>query len=282
MIRYSTIFSCMAMLLGIGGTAVAEQPESSSALRLYVFECGRVRFDSMEGFSIEDDETDVRELIVPCYIIEHEKGRMLWDGGLPSATAETKGWQGEGMQLRLDRTLAEQMAEINLNMSSFDLIAFSHMHFDHVGVANEVEGATLLIQKTEYEAAFADKVNIPAVKPAIYSKLKDAKRVLLEGDYDVFGDGKVRIISAPGHTPGHQVLFLDLANTGPIVLSGDLYHLAISRRERRVPTFNTDAQATLKSMDRVEAFLKETGAHLWIEHELAWFEQLEKSPSSYD
>ena len=78
------------------------------------------------------------------------------------------------------------------------------------------------------------------------------------------------------------MLFIDLANTGPVVLSGDLYHFAISRAEKRVPQFNTDRDATLESMDRVEALLVQTGAELWIEHELARFEQLKKSPSNYD
>lgn len=118
--------------------------------------------------------------------------------------------------------------------------------------------------------------------PSLYGKLKGAKKVLLAGDHNVFGDGRVRILSAPGHTPGHQVLFIDLANTGPIVLSGDLYHFAMSRRERRVPSFNVDRDMTLASMDRVEALIEESGATMWIEHELALFERLNRSPLYYD
>ena len=156
------------------------------------------------------------------------------------------------------------------------------MHFDHVGVANEVQGSQLIIQRAEYDAAFADPVTLPGADPSLYSNLKDAETLFIAGDHDVFGDGRVRIISAPGHTPGHQVLFIDLVNTGPIVLSGDLYHFALSRTDRRVPTFNVDADATLASMDRVEAFLEEESATLWIEHELALFEQLKKSPGYYD
>jgi N-acyl homoserine lactone hydrolase len=78
------------------------------------------------------------------------------------------------------------------------------------------------------------------------------------------------------------VLFVDLANTGPVVLSGDLYHLAISREDRRVPEFNFDREMSLSSMDRVEALVKETGASFWIEHELAFFEQLNKAPAYYE
>lgn len=269
-------------LLVPGACQFGDTEESRSSLKLHVFDCGVIRFETVENFSISNDETEVRDLSVPCYVIEHERGRLLWDGGLPSATADTEGWHGEGMLLRLDNTFAEQLAGIDLNMGSFDYMAFSHMHFDHVGVANEIQGATLIIQKAEYDAAFADPVTLPGADPLLYSNLKDAERVLIEGDHDVFGDGRVRIISAPGHTPGHQVLYIDLANTGPIVLSGDLYHFALSREQRRVPQFNVDADQTLESMDRVEAFLKETGSKLWIEHELAWFEKLNKSPMFYD
>jgi N-acyl homoserine lactone hydrolase len=274
----------LGLFLLVGGCGGGEVPvqDSPTDLKLYVFDCGMLRFENIESFSIVNDETEVRDLAVPCYMIEHEKGRLLWDGGLPSATAAADGWQGDGMLLRLDRTFAEQLTDIELDMSSFDYMAFSHMHFDHVGVANEVQGAQLIIQKAEYDAAFADPVTLPGADPSLYSNLKDAETLFIAGDHDVFGDGRVRIISAPGHTPGHQVLYIDLANTGPIVLSGDLYHFALSRTDRRVPSFNVDADATLASMDRVEAFLEEEGATLWIEHELALFETLKKSPENYD
>ena len=282
MIRKLGILVSALLAIGSCGEEGVSGEDPLANLRLYVFDCGMIRLESVEDFSVANDETDVRDLSVPCYVIEHEKGRLLWDGGLPSATADTDGWQGEGMLLRLDQTFADQLADIDLNMSSFDLMTFSHMHFDHVGVANEVQEARLIIQKAEYDAAFADPVTLPGADPSLYNKLKDAETLFINGDHDVFGDGRVRIISAPGHTPGHQVLFVDLTNTGPIVLSGDLYHFALSRAERRVPSFNVDTDATLASMDRVEAFLVEEGATLWIEHELALFKTLNKSPEYYD
>lgn len=276
------ILLAAAVLLAACSGGDVPDADQSATLKLYEFDCGRLSFDSVEAFSISNDETDVRELIVPCYLIEHQNGRLLWNGGLPSAVAETEGWQGEAIRMRLDRTLTEQLADMGLDLGSFDFMAFSHMHFDHVGVANEITGATLLIQKAEYDAAFAEPVSIPAFDPTFYENLRNAERVMLDGDYDVFGDGKVRIISAPGHTPGHQALFVDLANTGPVVLSGDLYHFAFSRANRRVPEFNVDPGQTLAAMDRVEALVAETGAQLWIEHELARFEKLKKAPSYHD
>ena len=261
--------------------APAEVAAPEATLKLYIFECGRIFVDDVERFGIENDETDVRELVVPCYVVEHPDGRMLWDGGLPSAYNNV---YTRPDNVRLDRTLARQLTDLDLgfNLMTLDYVAFSHLHYDHVGVANEVEGATWLVQRPEYNAMFVEPETVPTARPELYENLRDAETVILDGDHDVFGDGRVRLISAPGHTPGHQVLFLDLAQTGPLVLSGDLYHFRISREQRRVPTFNYDAEMTLASMDRVEAFVDETGATFWIEHDLALFRELAKAPNFYE
>lgn len=267
----------IVLLLGVFSASVYADKAS---LKLYVFDCGSIRMPSVEAFSVKDTETDVRELVVPCYIVEHEKGLLLWDGGLPSGLAENKGYDENGS--RLDKTFAEQIKALNLDMHSFDYVAFSHFHYDHIGVANEVKDAVLLIQKEEYEAAFTNEEIFEHFQPPLYAGLRELELKVLKGDYDVFGDGSVEIISAPGHTPGHQVLYLDLPNYGPLVLSGDLYHFRISRSERRVPTFNYDAQASLKSMDKVEALLKKRNAKFWIEHERELFDTLKKAPAFYN
>jgi glyoxylase-like metal-dependent hydrolase (beta-lactamase superfamily II) len=272
------------LLLAFAATVACNRSDPPrDDLRLYVFDCGRIQLDSVRMFGLADEDTDVRELSVPCYVIEHPDGRLLWDGGLPSSLASTPGWQRDGVggAIRLDRPLAEQLAALNLGMDAFDYVAFSHMHFDHVGVANELRGGTLLIQRAEHDAAFAAGATAPGFDPKLYEGLRAARIQLLDGDHDVFGDGRVRIIAAPGHTPGHQVLLVRLAETGPVLLSGDLYHFAASRELRRVPPFNADGDQTIASMQRVEDLLKETGGALWIEHELAHFERLKKAPEHY-
>ena len=287
MLPNAVLLVSMLGTAGCGGgepapAPVTEEPAAAEAsLKLYVFECGRLRFDTVERFSIADDETDVRELIVPCYIVDHPAGTLLWDGGLPSAVAEAEGWNDNQ---RLDRTLAEQLAEYDLgvDLGSFDYVAFSHIHFDHVGVASEVTGGTWLVQQGDFDAAFPEGVAAPEGEPGLLDNMLNVERTILNGDHDVFGDGRVRILSAPGHTPGHQALFLDLADTGPLVLSGDLYHFRLSRTERRVPTFNFDAEMTLESMERVETFVAEQNAMFWIEHDLALFETLRTAPAFYE
>ncbi len=288
----TTLTGCGEPLTGqdeVAKKAVSAQaintPELSDELRLYVFDCGQIRLSSVAPFGLSDSETSVRELIVPCYVIEHPQGTLLWDGGLPSATAATPGWSPEvqGSSARLDKTLAQQLSSMKFDLNSFDYVAFSHVHFDHVGVANEVKNATWLVQEADYDAVFLPESEPPGpgVQPDLLREIKNSKTRKLNGDHDVFGDGRVRLISAPGHTPGHQVLFLDLKEYGPLVLSGDLYHFRFNRAQRRVPLFNVNRAQTLTSMDKVESLLKEEGAQFWIEHDLALFKTLKTAPDFY-
>jgi N-acyl homoserine lactone hydrolase len=120
-------------------------------------------------------------------------------------------------------------------------------------------------------------------QPSTYSALRNSKTVILEKDeYDVFGDGTVVIKSAPGHTPGHQILSLKLAKTGNVVVSGDLYHYPEERRMDRVPTFEFNAEQTRRTRASIESYLKRIGAQLWIQHDFNGNAKLRKSPSFYE
>jgi len=138
------------------------------------------------------------------------------------------------------------------------------------------------VQQPERDAMFAEKP--PNITQAtLYAALKNSKTEILKGqDYDVFGDGTVVIKAAYGHTPGHQVLYLKLAKTGPVLLAGDLYHYQEERATHKVPTFEFNKEQSLASREVIEAFLKKTRAQLWIEHDLANFNKLKKAPAYYE
>jgi len=87
---------------------------------------------------------------------------------------------------------------------------------------------------------------------------------------------------APGHTAGHQMLFLRLAKTGPVLLAGDLYHYSEERTLDRVSTFDTDRNQTRATRKRVEEFLKSTNAQMWIQHDIALHQKLKKAPEYFD
>ena len=80
---------------------------------------------------------------------------------------------------------------------------------------------------------------------------------------------------------GHQSLFLELAKTGAIVLTGDLYHYAAERTFNTLPAADNREQ-TLRSRASIDELLKITGAQLWIQHDLLTNATLRKSPQYYE
>ncbi len=177
--------------------------------------------------------------------------------------------------------MLSQLAEAGYRPEDINYLALSHYHWDHVANANAFANATWLVRKIERDMMFAEMP--PVTMPTWYAQLKEAKTVEIEGEtYDVFGDGTVVLMNAPGHTPGHQTLYLKLAQTGDVVLSGDLYHFKEARDLKRVPTFDFDPTLTPVSREKAEAFLATSGAKLWIQHDSALIASLKKAPEYYE
>ena len=137
--------------------------------------------------------------------------------------------------------------------------------------------STWIMSRAEIEWATG-----PAGKFAIdapsFSAYESAKKKLIDGDLDVFGDGIVQILRTPGHTPGHQVLLLRL-KSGSVLLSGDLYHLRRDVKERLIPIWNTNRADTLASFDRVERLVKNLHARLVVQHDPGDFQSLPHFPA---
>jgi N-acyl homoserine lactone hydrolase len=113
--------------------------------------------------------------------------------------------------------------------------------------------------------------------------LANCKTILLNSeDYDVFGDGTVVIKSTPGHTPGHQSVFLKPANTGNVLLSGDLDHHPEEITHKKVPSFDTDREQTAKSRAMIEEFVRQNHAQLWIQHDYTAGINRKMAPEFYD
>jgi N-acyl homoserine lactone hydrolase len=97
----------------------------------------------------------------------------------------------------------------------------------------------------------------------------------------VFGDGTVVLKSTPGHTPGHQCLYVKLPKTGGVVLSGDLYHYPEERTLGRMPE-REKTTATAASRAALEAFMAAVGAQLWIEHDITAYAKQKHAPEYYE
>jgi len=265
--------------------AMAQQRKAQppTSVRLYVFDCGKLDIPDVTPYQLKREDIATNVMSVPCFLVAHPKGTLMWDVGAVPDSAFTPAGSGTlRVYATSTKTLRSQMAEIGYAPADVTYLAFSHFHWDHVGNANMFAGATWLVRKLEREIMFAEPPS-PRTEPANYSALKNSKTVIVtDSDYDVFGDGTVVIKSAPGHSPDHQVLFVKLAKTGPVVLSGDLYHYPEERKLKLIPATEFNAQQTIASRAAVEAFLQKSGAQLWIQHDFTATAKLKKTPEFYD
>jgi glyoxylase-like metal-dependent hydrolase (beta-lactamase superfamily II) len=199
-----------------------------------------------------------------------------------SIAAKPEGVTAAGglLTLWVRKPLASQLEALGVSPTAVTDIAFSHFHADHAGNANLFTSARLYIQEPEHDAAFGADPAKFGFNPALYGKLKDNPAVKLNGDYDVFGDGSVVIVSTPGHTPGHQCLLVRLPNRGPVVLSGDMVHFEDNWIHRRIPSRNFNKEQTAQSMEKVAALLAKENAELWINHDKAQSATIPKAPAA--
>jgi len=272
--------------------SVPQSERLPQSLRVYVLDCGILHNSDAARYRFKKEELATTEMSVACFLIAHAKGTLVWDTGAvpddtwtPTGTPTTQHIvlpDSQQRDITVVKTLKGQLGELGYSSSDITYLVLSHYHYDHTANANEFAGATWLVRQIEREAMFAEKAP-GTTQPSTYSALQKSKTFILKNDeYDVFGDGTVVIKSAAGHTPGHQILYLKLSKTGGVVLSGDLYHYPEERKLDRVPTFDFNEDQTRASRVLIEAFLKQKGAQLWIQHDIIGNAKLKKSPNFYE
>ncbi len=291
--RIITIAAVLLSLAACSKPAVDAPAESEKAapaepkvdaLRLYVLDCGHIDISDLSVFDrggAYDGRSD--SFVDACFLIRHPSGDLLWDAGLPDAlNAAPDGVTSPPFTLKVPKTLTGQLERIGVPPDYVEYFSISHSHFDHVGNANLFKNSTFIVNEKERDHMFRAEARANAQDFANYADLEAAKKISFTDSYDVFGDKSVIVISMPGHTPGHSVLFIDLEHSGPILLSGDLYHLTEAREKKTIPVFNTDADETLASMQKFEDLATAGGARVIIQHEDADFNNLPRAPAYLD
>jgi len=278
----------LALAAGVpAATAQQHRAPAVQSLRLFVFDCGKLQNGDPGRYHLKPEEMVTTTMSVACFLVAHPKGTMMWDVGvIPDSSFKPGGApltvQYPTSLATVPKPLVPQLAALGYTPADITYLALSHFHYDHVANANAFASSTWLVPKLERDVMFADPPS-PRTVPAFFSALKASKTVILKDpDYDVFGDQSVIIKSAPGHSPGHQVLFLRLPKTGPVLLSGDLYHYPEERKLNRLPTTEFNVDQTAASRVAIEAFLKKTGAQLWIQHDFTANAKLKKAPQYYE
>jgi N-acyl homoserine lactone hydrolase len=240
------------------------QGTGKTAERLYVLDCGALHLQDggRVGPAFAGKPLD---LLDSCYLIKTAQGYFLWETGAPDSLVTTPAQPGTPLVLSRTKTLAAQLQDLGVKPADIKFMAISHTHGDHAGNVDTLPGVTLLMQKAEYDFAFA------AGKQPPFAPAHPVEKI--EGEKDVFGDGTLRLVPTPGHTPGHQSLVVRLAKTGTLVLSGDAVQVGeqLDRFKSAPATYDERLVAGIRTVADLAA---KNNAKVWYSHDPAQTQQL--------
>ena len=104
---------------------------------------------------------------------------------------------------RTDEGVVGQLAALGVKPDDIRYVVNSHFHFDHCGCNASFPRATFLVQRAELALARAEPKRYDAKDWDLPLEYR-----AVDGEHDVFGDGSVVLLPTPGHTAGHQSLWI--------------------------------------------------------------------------
>lgn len=270
----------LAIALAWGALTGMQAPAPAAPqLELWRLDCGEIDFTDFNAFFSDTSEYPAgpKRLVGSCYLIRHGDRHLLWDTGLPGAMVGNPA-RTPALTATLRTRIVDQLARIGVRPEQIDFVGISHYHFDHTGQAGDFPQARLIMGPGDLSALRGTDPGVER-EPLARWLTGGGEVVEARGDHDVFGDGSVMMMNLPGHTPGHRGLLVRLAS-GPVLLTGDLYHFTEQVARRGVPPFNTSRAETLASMDRFDRLGRNLGARIIIQHEPADVAKLPTFPAS--
>jgi len=241
-------------------------------MRVYAFSCGWLTGD-MAGF-LAGTSGRIR-VPVPTFFIDHPKGRVVFDAGMhPAAGTDPEGRLGVlsnffDVELGPAEHVAARLAALDVDAGRVDHLVLSHLHFDHAGGAELLPNAKLVVQRREWEAGADEELAARCSFDTRDYRLGHQVQ-LVDGEHDLFGDGRVVCLPTHGHTPGHQSLRLRLDDGSEVILCADACYLKRNLDEMALPGVVFDKQGMMASLEKLAA-LREGGSRMIYGHDpLEW------------
>lgn len=213
-------------------------------------ECGWLESDADQMVA---GQTGRMRLPVAAFLVEHPRGRLLFDTGMhPELLTSTErlGPVGDLFDVDLDASglVSSRLTQVGCDPADIDIAFLSHLHYDHCGGLGQLPAARVIAQRAEWEAATDPiAIELGIYNPHDHDLGHDV--VLLDDEHDIFGDGSVVAVPTPGHTPGHQSLRIE----GTTLLVGDACYCRLALDLDALPAYSPDPERQRATFDWLRA-----------------------------
>ena len=283
--RKLVIAVAILVMVCVGASSVAAMSHGASGPRIYWTASGLfgpLPISALLPTYPKDQDHDIM-IPINMWIIDHPMGLIVYDTGNNVAISDgncTSHWN-EGFcgllqpsQTR-DDVIDKILERVGFSAGDVKIVITSHSHLDHIGNIEMFPDAIHVIQKKElYQAWWPEKFQRGGAHVmADYDDARDFTYFELNGDYDLFGDGSVVIVSTPGHTLGHQSVKVRMAETGTVILTQDAVWVK-ENLEGHPAGLNYSILDYTNSVNRIKMIRDIENAQIWMGHSMEQYEAM--------
>ena len=254
-------------------------------MKLYALHCGGEEVDLCEFDPFDPRRGTKVTSPFFAYLIDHPRGTVLFDTGANRSfagdPAQRYGALAAGFAIQMTEAdhVVARMAQLGFKPEDVDWVVLSHLHYDHAGNLEDFPSSKVLVQTAEL---------VFAHWPPVYQRATflpkdfafDANWIEVDGDYDVFGDGRLVTFPTPGHTPGHQSMLVQLDGK-VLILVGDAAYQPEQMAARRLPALVWSPDAMVASWQKIEAWQRKYNAELLLTHDLGFAGKTRVAPGEW-
>jgi glyoxylase-like metal-dependent hydrolase (beta-lactamase superfamily II) len=268
---------------------VPRQRRKSSGIELHMFQTGTLRTKT-KYIKMNQGEGDF-EIPVPWFLIKHPQGNIVIDGGnAVEAAIDKRGHWGAVVDaydpiMQVSENCVDQLKMVDIAPQDIRFVVQSHLHLDHTGAIGRFPRATHIVQRAEYDYAYKPHwfsagayIRADFDRPGLNWKFLGGQYT---DNYDLFGDGTVRMIFTPGHSPGHQSFLVALPKTGPVLLTIDAAYTVDHWENKALPGLVVSSADAADSVAKLRRIAADTGAMVVTGHDPVTWEGFRKAPHDF-
>ncbi len=257
---------------------------AAAPMKMHLLSGGRLRMRKAV-YLPDADRSETIEMPVSCALLRHAQGNVLFDTGCHPSVPENPQARWGGLAklmvpiMQPGDNVLTGLSAIGLAPDDIDVVVCSHLHPDHCGCNAFFRRATFAIHAKEVEAARAPEAEKAGYLAAEWEQPMPIDQIA--GERDLFGDGRIVLISLPGHTPGTMSGLVTLERSGAFLLASDTVALRATLDRDIVPRNTWNAEALVKSLAEVRR-IEAGGVTIVCSHDDAQWATLRKGADAYE
>ena len=256
----------------------------SPVMRMHLLSGGRLKMQQRVYYP-SDGSGAVMDLPVSCALFKHSQANVLFDTGChPDAALDGPSRWGEYAKhtepiFEANEAVIGQLALAGLSVADVDLVICSHLHYDHCGCNAFFPQASVIVQELELAAASKEGARTKGYLRREWET--PSQLTTIDGQHDVFGDGRLTLLHLPGHTPGMMGAMAQFDRDGVYLIASDAVPVAECLSQQTIPANNVDPGQFTRSVEEVLR-LQQGGASVIFGHDARQWDQLKTGSYCYE